>query len=156
VYYGGLLDITAAGHFKRGQTEREAAAEISEELGIKVGFERLIPLGTRQEAYRLGNILNREVCYTYLLENNVPITTYVLQHDEVDGLFEIEISDCMRLLSGATDSVPARGIVFRDGRQQLVKKTIKIDEILPRKDPYYLTIAIMAERYFEGRRPLSI
>ena len=156
VVYPFLFDITAAGHVRSGETVKEASREIGEELGLKIRFESLVYLGTRHEAYILGEITNREFCEVYLLEDQTPLSKYKLQEKEVAGVFQIELDDLLKLFNGEVNEVLAEGVVLESGKLKKIERVIKAEEFIPRKDRYYLLIGIMAERYFEGKKRFAV
>ena len=43
--YAGLLDITAAGHLMANESVEDGIREVQEELGLKLAFDELKPLG---------------------------------------------------------------------------------------------------------------
>jgi len=151
------LDITAAGHLKAGETPADGIRELNEELGLSIQFEELIPLGIRYDIESIGEITNREFCHVYLLESNIPLEAYRLKTDEVTGLFQMELSEGMKLFANEVEAIPVRGIeVDEKGMMSRIEISISKEDIVPRLDSYYLKIFIMAERYFQGKRYLSI
>lgn len=156
VIYPFLFDITAAGHVRSGETIKEASREIGEELGLKIRFENLVFLGTRHEAYNLGEITNREFCEVYLLEDQTPLSKYELQEKEVAGVFQVELDNFLKLFNGEANEVPAEGVMLRSGKPKKIERVVKAEEFIPRKDRYYLLVGIMAERYFEGKKRLAV
>lgn len=155
--FPNTLDITAAGHLIAGESKEDGLRELNEELGINAKFENLIYLGVRMSSARVGDKLNQEFAHVYLLEWNIPLEKYKLQHDEVSGLVQMELKDGLDLFSGRKEKVRITGY-YVDSRRKLntVDNEITTSGIIPRIDPYYYKIFIMAERYFEGNKYLSI
>ncbi|WP_299452570.1 NUDIX domain-containing protein [uncultured Microscilla sp.] len=148
------LDISAAGHYGAGETDKEATREIEEELGIQVQWEKLRFLGILQEANIVqgqhGSIaINREFCYTYFLADNRPLSSYRIQEAELATVVQIPVNEGLKLFSGETSNVQGRNI-----HDELT--TYSIADFLPRDNTYYLKIFVMAERYFEGKKHLVI
>lgn len=154
--YPFLFDITAAGHVRSGETIKQASREIGEELGLKICFEDLVALGTRHEAYILGELTNREFCEVYLLEDQTPLSKYRLQEKEVAGVFQIELDNFLKLFNGEASEVPAKGVMLELGKLKVVERVVKAVDFIPRKDRYYLLVGIMAERYFEGKKQFAV
>jgi isopentenyldiphosphate isomerase len=150
------LDITAAGHYRQGENIRDASRELTEELGIDFSFEDLNYLGTRCEVGTIGKIINREFCEVYLLEHSSPLADYNLQEEEVTGLVEIELIDCMELFSEEVEEVTVSGVILKGNSKTKIRRKIKKPDMIPRHDNYYLIISIMAERYFDGKKYLAV
>lgn len=151
-----MLDITAAGHLLAGETPLDGVRELEEELGISIQPESLINLGIRISATDNAKKINKEFCHVYLLEHDLPLDQYVLQEDEVSGLVEIEVQDGLKLFTGAVKSIRCDSVFIEEGFKVSREIDVEVKDFIPRIDPYYLKIFIMAERYFEGKMSLSI
>ncbi|HYX72416.1 MAG TPA: NUDIX domain-containing protein [Nitrososphaera sp.] len=156
--FPNTLDITAAGHYEAGEMPEHGVREIFEELGIKVKFSELIPLGLKYDIAKVGKIIIREFSDVYLLNRSEAPQNYILNPNEVEGLVEIRISDGLRLFSGEADSAVASGIEWDPEKQvwNQIKRLIKVTDVFPRFDPYYYKIFIIAKWLLAGERYLSI
>lgn len=152
------LDITAAGHYRAGEKIADGVREIFEELGHSVAFDELISLGVKVDLGKTATILNHEFCHVFLYETRLRIHDFQLDANEVEGLVEIEVADGLSLFSGEIDRVFASGVSWDRSSKtwRNVNLSVKTDQFIPRVDPYYYKMFINAERYFEGRRHLSI
>ncbi|MCH5151547.1 MAG: NUDIX domain-containing protein [Clostridiales bacterium] len=152
-----LLDISAAGHLLAGESAEDGVREVQEELGINPQRSKMTNLGIRISASGVpGKKCNREFCHVVLLEDNTPLIDHTLQEEEVSALVEIELNEGLHLLSGECDSILCKALVVEHGRKKVVTTNIRYSDFIPRLDPYYLKIFIMAERYFEGKKYLAI
>ena len=88
-------------------------------------------------------------------DNNIPITDYKIQTDEVDSLVEIEIHSALRLFSHQVKYVYCRAVT-PNSPHEIASVKITLDDFIPRIDRYYEKIFIMAERYFAGKKFLAI
>jgi len=155
--FPNTLDITAAGHLKAGESKEDGLRELNEELGINAKLENLVYLGVRMSSARVGDKLNQEFAHVYLVEWNIPLEQYKLQHDEVSGIVQMRLMDGLDLFSGRKINARVTGYqVDSAGKLYAVNIEITTRDIIPRVDPYYYKIFIMAERYFEGKNDLSI
>ena len=155
--YPNTLDITAAGHLIAGETARDGVRELNEELGLSARFEELIPLGIRCDVAIIGDVTNREFCHVYLFDCGLELDAYRLQADEVSGLVQMEIRDCMQLFSMEKKLAHVDGYqVGADGAKRAISLDVSRDDVIPRLDGYYMKVCIMAERYFQGNRYLSV
>ncbi|WP_314587510.1 NUDIX domain-containing protein [Paenibacillus terrigena] len=119
--FPNCYDITAAGHLAAGETVRQAARELEEELGLTVAFEALTPLGAAQYE-NTGEVrgvpfIDREYCHLFGVRCDQPLTSYRLQASEVAGLYQASLREMLELLAGACESVDARGIAFPPGER---------------------------------------
>ncbi len=156
--FPNALDITAAGHYEAGEKPEQGVREILEELGITVNFSDLIPLGIKVDLAKIGDVINREFNDVYLLRRPEAPKDYPMDPTEVEGLVEIQISDGLRLFSDQTDSVPAIGVEWDMERKEWnqIEMPVKIADFIPRVDPYYYKIFIMARGLLHGDPYLSI
>lgn len=153
--FPNTLDITAAGHYLHGETIEDGVRELNEELGTNFVYSDLTYLGTRVDMAKIGDIINREFCEVYLLENSLPPSGYTLKEDEVTGLVEIEVRDGVKLFSNEVKSIKARGVSIETGKKERTFD-VSVSDIIPRIDRYYLKIFIMTERYFQGLKHFGI
>jgi 8-oxo-dGTP pyrophosphatase MutT (NUDIX family) len=107
------LHISAAGHLSVGESIESGIREVKEELGIDVDFNSLRYLGCRRQFEDIptpkGVFYNREFVNTYLLKDDTPLDQYILQPDELDGVYEADISDCLKLFSDEVESIKIIG-----------------------------------------------
>jgi len=94
-----LLDISAAGHFMKGETKKNVLREVNEELGIKLSFKNLNYLGQRIEVIDFGEIKNREFQDIFLIEIPDFVKLISPNNEEVNGIFWIPIEECIQLFS---------------------------------------------------------
>lgn len=156
--FPNALDISAAGHYRSGEDIEDGVREISEEVGLEVAFQDLIPLGIKFDVAIAGDNIVREYCHVFLLKRDLAPHKYTLGEDEVEGLVEISIPDGLALFAGEKDQVIARGIEFnkRNGSWSTVSLPVNTGLFIPRTDPYYYKIFIMAERLLDGSKYLAI
>lgn len=156
--FPNYLDITAAGHYITGEKPKDGIREILEELGIEVSFSELIPLGIKVDLAKVGKITNREFCDVFLLKKDMRPRDYSPDPEEVEGLVEMSIPDGLALFMGETNEVNVEGIEWDTDTKKWndIKMDIKIDNIIPRIDPYYLKVFIMARNLLRGEKYLSI
>jgi isopentenyldiphosphate isomerase len=159
--FPNALDITAAGHYKSGETVADGMRELQEELGISVSFDALIPLGIKHDVTLSPGTINREFDEVFLLEHDQDILTYNLQVDEVAGVAEFSAREAVEMFAGKREFVKARAAMMQTeltGRPHLVSSEIQVrsSDFIPRVDAYYFKIAILAIRYLNGEKYLAI
>lgn len=152
--FPGALDITAAGHLMAGETVADGIREVHEELGVSdIDFADLIPLGIKLDVARIGEKRTRHFAHVFLLPDDRPATAYRLQQEEVAGLVEIAIADGLALFSGQKETVPAMAWDMSGAGKDV---SLQACDFIPRLDPYYYKVFIMADRLIAGEKHLAI
>ena len=149
--YPGKIDISAAGHLEAGETVRDGIRELEEELGLRVRFEDLIPLGRRIGIQQESGLLDRQICHVFFYECARPLEAYDYQKDEISGLLKLPIAAGLRLLSGELDSVCVDAVGFG-----VERVTISAEDFIHSDDKYTFRALILARRYFVGETDLLI
>lgn len=148
------LDVTATGHLAAGETMADAVRELEEEVGIQADFEDLIPLGQRKSFYEDGEIKNREFVESFLLEDSRELKDYRLQISEVKGVVEVTVNQLEYLLKNKNITILSS---YLDAESNEVsKKTFTKADLIDRSDEYYLCLADIVTRYFNGESPNSL
>ena len=125
-----------------------ASARLEEELGLRVEFEDLIPLGRRVGIYRIGDFVDCQICHVFFYECDQPLEAYQYQSDEIAGLAQsCGLTMALRLFSGDVDSVTAAAVGL--GSAEIA---ISREDFIPSIDNYVVKILILAQRYFRRRR----
>jgi len=156
--FPNVLDISAAGHYSQGETYKEGVREITEELGLKVTYKELIPLGIKMDIAKVGNIINREFCDVFLLIKNELPQDYKIDESEVEGLVQVKIQDGLDLFAKRKESILIEGVEWSKETKswQSISMNVKLTDFIPRIDPYYYKIFIIARSYMRGDKDLSI
>ncbi len=149
--YPNMIDISAAGHLAAGETARDGVREMEEELGLKVAFDDLIPLGRRVGINRAGGFVDRQICHVFLCECDAPLESYAYQREEIAGLIKLRIEDARRLQAGDIDCVTAPAVGL--GAPRIA---VRRSDFIPSVDNYLMKILILAQRYFTGEKELWI
>jgi isopentenyldiphosphate isomerase len=153
------IDITAAGHIHSFETPIEGRREVEEELRIRAEADNFIYLGVRPDMAKVGDIVNREFCHTYLLKTEKTITEVDFDTSEVYGLVEIDLVDGIQLFSGRVQSVVADAVYFdaKTGSKDQCERPIAISDLVPRVDRYYMKVFLNIQKYIEdGKSQLAI
>ena len=149
--YPGKIDISAAGHLEAGERACDGVREIEEELGLRVAFEDLIPLGIRIGATKIGDFIDRQFCHVYFYECDQPLASYKYQDEEILGLVKLPIDAGLRLFSGENSAVTVEAVGLDRDSITLTKA-----DFIHSPDNYVLKILILARRYFAREAQLWI
>ena len=149
--YPNKIDISAAGHLMAGESARDGTREIEEELGLRVTFDKLIPLGRRLGIHRSGEFVDCQICHVFLYECDQSLEDYEYQCDEIAGLVRLRIDDGLRLFAGDVSHVLASAVGL--GAPQVA---LSRDDFIASVDHYVEKILILARRYFAGEKELWI
>ncbi len=156
---GGLLDVTALGHPESGESIDERLTELVKGLGIGNGESPAVPLGVKIDVNRLGNdVVIREFCPTYFATSHRPAHEYSLDHEVQTAMVEVAVPDGLDLFSSRAPRVGARGMEYDidSATWRRVGSEVERSQFLPRVDPYYYKVFIMAERLLQGARDLAV
>jgi len=155
--YPDMLDITAAGHLEAGESPMDGVRELKEELGADATSGTLRYLGIKHDiADEPNGIRNREFAHVFLLRDDRPMEDYKLQEQEVSGLVEVDLEQGLRLFSGEVNQITCPATRAHDGQVSRFEREVRVDDLIPRVDPYYLKIFIQARALLNGERYLSI
>ncbi|SFL52899.1 Isopentenyldiphosphate isomerase [Paenibacillus sp. 1_12] len=139
--FPGMLDISCAGHLQAGERIEEGNRELKEELGLDVPFEQLVSCGIYRSDKSLGpHLIDREFCHVYGLQTNQALNSYILQEDEVTGLYRVFVHDVLRLVRGLSsqDTIEAVGVEpDESGKLQYVSRSFTSHEFVPHAADYY-------------------
>ena len=146
-----LLDVSAAGHYEAGETIRDGVREISEELGLNVAFDDLIPVGMRTSVLKDGDLLDYQFEDVFLLICDKPLSEYAYQREEISGLVRFTIDDGLSMFSGESDTIPAEAVGLDRPVMELHR-----DNFVPAPDGYIYRLLILARRCLNGEKHLVI
>lgn len=155
--FPGMLDISAAGHLESGEQPLDGIREVQEELGLRIAPDMMEFLGYRVEVSDEGGKFNREHQAVYIARIDLSLEEFQPDPKEVNGLTWLSIDDVNLLMSSEITRIQSEAMIY-DISGEIEKRDIQIDKdsFLPRIQPYYLTVGIMARRYLNGERPISI
>lgn len=151
--FAGRLDLSATGHLAAGEHPREGVRELEEELGVVVDAARLHPLGARLLADDRGEGRNRERVHAFLLDDDRPLTEFRPEAGAVDAVVEMEVVDLLRILSAPDSEATARR--WAPGGEP-APVVVTAADLVPAVDGYWVVLAVMAERFARGERPLAV
>jgi isopentenyldiphosphate isomerase len=159
--YPSTFDISASGHLLAGEKPEDGVREIEEELGLKVDYADLIYLGIYKEAVDTPGRCVRHHSHTYLYETAQPLSAYKPQESELDGVFEVNITDGLRLFREETAAIDAVGLIKEGRFYKPATRQITIADMAAYEDrckvtKYYLKIFALSELYFRNYRNLVV
>ncbi|MGB3681646.1 MAG: NUDIX domain-containing protein [Rubrobacteraceae bacterium] len=143
----GRLDVSAAGHLGAGETPLDARRELEEELGLRVGPESLVPLGTRKIEQKISQGCDREFHEVFLLQDDTPPDNLRLQEEEVESVLALGLDEADALCNGETVAVEEW-----NGRRY-VSAEVSAGNFVPNDDGYLSTIVQAARRLHAGKTP---
>ncbi|MYD10259.1 MAG: NUDIX domain-containing protein [Chloroflexi bacterium] len=149
--YPSKIDISAAGHLEAGESVCDGVREIEEELGLRVAFEDLLPLGIRIGATKIGDFIDRQFCHVYFYECDRALESYRYQDEEILGLVKLPIDEGIRLFSSEVSAVRVKAVGLGSDYIELT-----LADFIHSPDKYALKILILARRYFAGETRLWI
>lgn len=148
----GLLDVTAGGHYDAGETIEQGLREAREELGKDYAFHELHYLGKK---LYLRNEQERKLRYAvdvFITLDNSPLSTFRLQRDELEGLYNCPIDDLIKVHTEYDYSFMAEGIQFKAETLIPGRLSVTRDMFPFNWDKYHLKMALLAKRFI-NREP---
>ncbi len=145
------LDVSIGGHYMAGESIKDGVREIKEEVGLKVQFKDLIPLGVRQTAETISeNYIANEFQHVFIYPIRRKLEDYILKNAEVNGLVEIDIQDSIDLLLKRKRLIKGRMLFIKQNKHTLRTIQITRKNFVPsylKKDQFFLRLFIAAKRY---------
>ena len=151
--FAGKLDLSATGHLSAGETPREGLRELTEELGVQVDPSRLVPLGARLLVDDGGEGRNRERVHVHLLADDRPLDAFAPDPQDVEALVELTVHDLLAVVADTSARVTATRWAPGAPPHEV---RVSTDDLVPAVDGYWTVLAVMADRFARGERPLAI
>lgn len=156
-----MLDVSCGGHIVSGKTMEDGVRELREELGLDVDFKDLSYFGYFKWATDKGSKTiipyhNREFCHTFFYKCDQPLSKYVLQAEELDGIFELDIASGRKLFSKEADEIKIKGYLRKDDNTlEKTEKTVTSKDFTKYRN-FWLRTFNLAEDFLNGRKYLAI
>lgn len=154
------LDVSVGGHYLAGESIQQGIREIEEEIGLKVKFKDLIPLGVRQTAETVSkNYIANEFQHIFIYPSTRKLQDYVLDNVEVNSLVEIRVQDAIDLLTKKTNKIKGKEIFIIDNKNKLKIIDITRQDFVPsylKKDQFFVKLFIAAKRYLNKETPSEL
>jgi isopentenyldiphosphate isomerase len=129
--FAGFWDVSAAGHWRFGETAEQAARELEEELGLQVDFAALRYFGRERLVRRFANgLIDREHHQVYLLALSLPLSAYRPDPAEVSALAVVRADELVAMLGGERESAQAVEALAVDADGTLTPEPMTIERTL--------------------------
>lgn len=146
--FPNLLDITAAGHLLSNETVYDGVREVKEELGVDVSFDELVPVGTVRYSLIRKGFIDNEFAHVFLYEIEHDFDDYMLQKEEVSGMYRANFADFCQLIVADVENIVVQGFeVNEDGQNIYITKMINKDDFVPHDITYYNKIVEAMSHY---------
>ncbi|MBX9975408.1 NUDIX domain-containing protein [Cytobacillus firmus] len=150
--YPGLLDITAAGHLLSNESVMDGMREVEEELGIRVDFADLVPLGVIDYIVEKENFIDKELAHVFLYYSNHSLEEFSLQPEEVTGIYRIALEDFYELWFCGKEFTEAEGFQVDNGIRITNSLNVRKTDFVPHQDYYYKRVLhSMREQIFQSK-----
>jgi isopentenyldiphosphate isomerase len=139
--YPNLLDITAAGHLSAGETVKDAARELKEELGVAIDFKELTSVGVIREEKVEDSFIDREFGNVFIYNCSIPMEEFVLQADEVVGMYKASLNEVRSLFEGKLGYIYVEGYNINElGEKEAITLKVSVQDFVPHDLSYYKKI----------------
>ncbi|MBX7228937.1 MAG: NUDIX domain-containing protein [Burkholderiaceae bacterium] len=150
----GLLDVTAGGHYDAGETVEQGLREVREELGKDYKFTDLINLGKKLYLRDQPGRKLRYAVDVFMTQDNLPLETFRLERDELEGLYRCPVDDLIKLHTQPGYSFRAEGLHF-EGDILVPGDILVTKDLIPYNwDNYHFKVTLLAERFLRGESHL--
>lgn len=133
--FPSLFDISAAGHLEAHERVEDGVREIEEELGIQVDYSELMKIGVVKDMIELPQFLDYEFAHVYLYKGSFQPADFLLQEDEVEGIYAIDKKEFSQLCLQETESVEGRHLMSD------TVITIQLTDFVPHQSTYFEAVA---------------
>jgi isopentenyldiphosphate isomerase len=147
----GRLDASIGGHYRAGEDLAGVAREAYEELGITITLEELVSIGLRSVVSLEPGIVDRELQDIYLLRRDLPLTAYVPDPVEVDGLALLDAVGAAALHAGTRAEL--EGEFLPRGSARTVVRRFTGADLIPERGAYIQAVAAAVADLLAGRSP---
>ncbi|MGD6792974.1 NUDIX hydrolase [Metabacillus indicus] len=149
--YPDMLDITAAGHLLADESVRDGIREIEEEIGVKLMFSELKLLDIIDYSVTSGELRDNEIAHVFLYPFHGTSSDFVLQKEEVSGIYRTELTAFKELIEGVRKDIVIVGFEEDSNDNRCVKQmTAGMKRFVPHEDSYYKRVLALIEQKMAG------
>lgn len=144
------LDVSVSGHFRAGESLREALREAEEEIGLRLEEKDLVRLGVRKRSDRgRAGLIDNELQDIFAARVSCSLGDLAPNADEVEWLLALSVEQAEALFRGASSSLVGRAISGK-GRESF-GVSVERGDFVPDGDGYYARASGAVLRWLGGR-----
>lgn len=148
----GKLDVSCAGYYKAGESQRDGLREVKEEMGKDFDFDNIIFAGRKMYVgSNSKGIVGHNVVDVFMTVNNDSLESYKLQKEEVYAICSCPIDDLIRVHSQENFSFLVKGI---NSEGEKIEMTVDKNMFPYNWDNYHYKMALLADRLLKGEKNL--
>ena len=148
----GKLDVSAAGHYRAGESTSQGLREVREELGKNYKFKDITPLGRKMNVSPdTKGRMRHAVADIFMVIDNAPLRSYRLQKEEVHAIFLCPLDKLIKAHTKKHYSFIAHGVT--NGGKKTKIKVLK-SSFPYNWDDYHFKMALLAERFLKREKHL--
>lgn len=134
----GFLDVAVGGHLRAGESLVETVREADEEIGLRVAFADVVPIGRRFTG-RPGDG-DRELQEVCAVRSDLPLDAYVLHEHEVSGIASVLLAQALALFRGEAPAAP--GVELERGARTPRAFTMRVGDFAGREREAYAVCSL--------------
>lgn len=131
------FDVTAAGHLLSTETPEDGIREVKEELGIDVDLTKLVPMGIVANEIVTETYTDREFCHIYLYLSDNNFVDFMLQTEEVSGMYLIKLADLEDVICRRKNELAATGYEINDNHANSLTTVLTVNDFVPHQQSYF-------------------
>lgn len=158
-HHGNMLGMTAGGHLAADEALADGLREVVEELNLHYRYDDICFTGwnihianedSNQKKLRIFEAIHIAQ-YEGTVDSIIPPDP-----KEVEGLIWVPISLIADIKSNSNHSALCAAFLYDDVAEKFLVTETKVSgqSFVPRSDNYFTKLAVVAERFLEGKKPL--
>ncbi len=126
------------------ETIADGVRELKEEIGIDVAIQELEPLGVVDYSVVKDNFIDREIAHVFLYRYHQNSSEFILQKEEVAGMFKAEFKDFYRLWLGEIEQIRVQGFkIDKMNQKVMIDKWVGRKDFVPHERSFYQKIVTL-------------
>lgn len=149
--YPDMLDITAAGHLLADESVKDGIREVEEEIGVSLMFSELKLLDIIDYSVTRGELRDNEIAHVFLYSFHGTSSDFVLQKEEVSGIYRTELAAFKELIEGVRKEIVMEGFEENPDESRNDRQlTAGMERFVPHEDSYYKSVLALIEQKMAG------
>lgn len=146
----GKFDGSVGGYYRAGESGLDGLREAEEELGRRYAPEDITLIGRRLSVGVDSRGRERRVVVNiYMTYDDSPLSSFVLDPEEVPAIYEIPLDNVLKAFEDPTYQFTAYGMTCEGRRLHKIASRTDFSYMF---DSYHARIAEIAKRYVKGER----
>jgi len=103
-------------------------------------MDELMSLGILKYSVTMEPLLDNELAHVFLHRKNVPFHSFVLQEEEVAGIYRMKFTDFSALWRDEKEHIPMQGFEVDNGERDFYEKSVGKEQFVPHDQSFYVAL----------------